>query len=827
MARRVTAAECVSHRAVQQFSIAAPALHMRRISFCSAPVSLFRTYAKALNAVCARIFAEPKKRSRRGKRKVTNEKTNLTSDDALRAAIEASLLKSKSAAKSWYPRLRDHLSRVNHATVANLADRTFLEDLWEDDSVSSTGMGSVKVAPALNDPTFRQWYSERVSAPLPPDETQVEAHLIKLYNDIVSELRKRCDRVARLKLNRVLCAHFPKYLTTVADVGALRFLHRAMGGASSDHPVRAHMSIKRRIDELLGPVSPSDPNGDLDRLSLPWFLYEDLASQTSSNAAAPMVADVNPDEPASSLQPLPATLRRKGLTAVKGYFGTLLELVQVLQNGLTRKEFEDEVQRSNPNLSPSSIGIVINTVAREFDLCVYEGNRYQLSARGLNLLETRDAEEVADHLLTRILGVDHVVTILDGGSRLFVELIADLKAVNAGWTSDFMPRSIISWLASLGVLEQDAQHRCSLTARGKIWATKISWKPESLASPASSPLTPLIEAKHIPVQIDGFPDIAKRLEALNGGKLVFQLDLVRQLHVGLWSHPVRHFTVLTGISGSGKTQLALGYGKAVCDATDGMTERVRIIPVQPAWFDPTPLLGYVSPLTQRYCSAPFLEILLRAADDPERPYVVILDEMNLSHPEQYLAPLLSAMETRGWIELHDLPEDETDVPQRVQYPANLALIGTLNMDETTHGLSDKVLDRAFTLEFWNININDYPGWDEFGVTPGLLSKVKALLSDLGTALSPVRMHFGWRTIEDILRYLSSAVEAGSEETDALDAVIYARVLPKLRGENTARVRQALETTYAVLKEQQLARCSQKLEILIADLRETGSARFWR
>ncbi|WP_212100165.1 McrB family protein [Burkholderia ambifaria] len=749
---------------------------------------------------------------------------DLTSDTALTEAVTASMSAATAAAKSWYPGLKAHLEQVKAATRADFENREFLEELWSNESVSSTGMGSVKVGPALDDPEFRKWFSEAFTEPLPENAAQAEAQLTVLYKELVRRLGEKCGRVARLKLNRVMCARFPQYFTTLADVGKLKFLHRAFGGVASDHPVHAHIAIKRRLEALLGPVVPGGSTGELDRLSLPWFLYEYIADESASVAEPSSTNEVasSPD----GLHPLPASLRRKGLTAIKGNFGTLLEFVQVLQDGLTREEFVDEVRRSNPDLSENSLGTVINTVAREFDLCVRDGDMYRLNARGLNLLETRDPDEFADHLLTKILGVDHVIKALEGGPLALVDLTENLKQVNLGWTSDFMPRSIIAWLTSFEVIHQSQTRKCSLTDRGRTWANKVTWSPEALKI-VDAPTQPPLDAVSATTEAPRFIEVLQRLELINQGKLLLPTDLVRQLHVGLWSHPVRHFAVLTGISGSGKTQLAWHYGLAACRAEDGQTERVRIVPVQPGWFDPTPLFGYVSPLSQQYCSAPFLELLLRAARDPERPYVIILDEMNLSHPEQYLAPLLSAMETRGWIDLHELPEGVTDVPRRVQYPSNLAIIGTLNMDETTHGLSDKVLDRAFTLEFWNVSVDEFPGWDKFELPASLQTSVKNLLGDLSTALAPVRLHFGWRTIEDVLRFLRLAIDAGDTETNALDAIVYAKILPKLRGESTERFHLALSSAHAVLLKRELTRSAEKVSTLVADLKETGTARFWR
>jgi hypothetical protein len=163
----------------------------------------------------------------------------------------------------------------------------------------------------------------------------------------------------------------------------------------------------------------------------------------------------------------------------------------------------------------------------------------------------------------------------------------------------------------------------------------------------------------------------------------------------------------------------------------------------------------------------------------------------------------------------------------VQYPSNLAIIGTLNMDETTHGLSDKVLDRAYTLEFWNIDVNAFPGWSSSPLAPELKQKALLVLTQLADALAPVRLHFGWRTIDDVLSYLAfhGALSLGTQS--ALDNVIYAKVLPKLRGENTGKFKKALQDTLKVFTENELSRCRDKVQSLQDDLTETGSARFWR
>lgn len=748
----------------------------------------------------------------------------ISQDDALKVAVVGAeaLRSSTNGAGRWKKKLISHLDVIRSGIPERLDEREFLQLLFEEEAVAATGMGSVKTAPALGDESFRSWFKNQVVAILqsaPADKTNA---LTAFYSELESQLGSRCGRVPRLKLIRALCAIFPDYFTTVANIGMLTVLNRAMGGNSSAHPVIVQGFVRKRLDDVLGTVSPDNKDAYAERLCLPWYLYEYITSEGRK--------DVPPKTPLNTeLSPLPAIFRRKGLTAMKGSFNTLMSFVQVLKDGLTRQEFEDVIRQENTGLADKSLGPVINAVSREFGICSRVDDVYQLSAQGLNLLNTRDPDELAEYLLTHILGIDNILKLLEKHELARPDAIKVLQLVNPGWTASFSPNAMLGWLVSLDVISLIAVSGSPvyrLTERGARWAEKITWEPELLPSEEEES-TFRLEAHLAGVRIPQFNDLLTKLKSRIAGQLVYESSLVQELHAGLWFHPVRHFVVLTGISGSGKTQLALNYSLSLCDVSNNDHERVRIIPVQPGWFDPAPLLGYVNPITQTYRSAPFLELILRAAEDPERPYVAILDEMNLSHPEQYLAPILSAMETQGWIDLHNFPDDISDVPAKVRYPANLAIIGTLNMDETTHGLSDKVLDRAYTLEFWNIAVEDSPVWKITKLSASEKEKAKTVLTELTKALSIVRLHFGWRTVSDVLSYIEFYSACGDEQSSALDAAIYAKVLPKVRGEGTTRFQAALQDIQALFKREGLSRCEKKVSELIADLDETGAARFWR
>ena len=194
-----------------------------------------------------------------------------------------------------------------------------------------------------------------------------------------------------------------------------------------------------------------------------------------------------------------------------------------------------------------------------------------------------------------------------------------------------------------------------------------------------------------------------------------------------------------------------------------------------------------------------------------------------------MAPLLSAMETGGSIEIHYRGEKFDGVPNRIPYPNNLVLIGTVNMDETTHGLVDKLLDRAFTLEFWKVDVDEWPGWQGSDLSTDETNRVKAILKELMDALEPARLHFGYRVIEEIVAFLTlRQFEKDSLHWQkALDSVIYAKVLPKLRGDDSTRIREALSNCNEVLDKYGLSDSAEKVQELSDDLKATGSARFWR
>lgn len=166
--------------------------------------------------------------------------------------------------------------------------------------------------------------------------------------------------------------------------------------------------------------------------------------------------------------------------------------------------------------------------------------------------------------------------------------------------------------------------------------------------------------------------------------------------------------LLQGISGTGKTTLARAFAKSINNASNEAQEKqyCEIVRVQAGWRDREDLLGHFNAFEKRFYTKETLQALYRAQQPKfnDTLQIILLDEMNLSQPEQYFADFLSLMETpdRAEINLLDSANDkapELFVDKRaIRIPPNVWFIGTANHDETTKEFADKTYDRAHVME---------------------------------------------------------------------------------------------------------------------------------
>jgi MoxR-like ATPase len=268
--------------------------------------------------------------------------------------------------------------------------------------------------------------------------------------------------------------------------------------------------------------------------------------------------------------------------------------------------------------------------------------------------------------------------------------------------------------------------------------------------------------------------------------LIISDRTLRRFHVSIRT---RGFVILSGISGTGKTWLSDAYAEAI-------GAEYLLVPVAPNWTTNEDLLGYLNPLDNTYHDTA-LSVFLRAAareyeeatraDRQPHQYILTLDEMNLARVEYYFAKFLSAMEERM---RKGTAEIELSPSQSVSLTPNLLFVGTVNMDETTHGFADKVFDRAQLIEMEAPRdaIADHIGSAAF----------RDSLLDFYDAVEPAKP-FAFRVVDDVKAYVGESDSLDVAWQEAVDEQILQKVLPKLTGADPA-VRLSLDRILELCEE---------------------------
>ncbi|MDV4151761.1 AAA family ATPase [Clostridium sp. AL.422] len=305
---------------------------------------------------------------------------------------------------------------------------------------------------------------------------------------------------------------------------------------------------------------------------------------------------------------------------------------------------------------------------------------------------------------------------------------------------------------------------------------------------------------------------------------IYDLELINNIYVSLKTKP---FIILSGISGTGKSKLVELFANALgATISNG---RFNLIPVKPDWSDSTDILGYRD-IEGKFNPGIISKIAYKAMLNPEVPYFICLDEMNLARVEYYFSDILSLIETRRFnddneiitnnlLSKEQIGRDAAAISKYgdVYIPQNLYIIGTVNMDETTFPFSKKVLDRANTIEFNEVNL-DYSFDDEESIEKpiskvyhndllksefikisqcklykDIAAKVINDLIDINNVLESHNQHFGYRVRDEIVFYMIYSLRDNlMTYEEAFDYCVTQKILPKISGSS--------DETLDVLKE---------------------------
>ena len=282
--------------------------------------------------------------------------------------------------------------------------------------------------------------------------------------------------------------------------------------------------------------------------------------------------------------------------------------------------------------------------------------------------------------------------------------------------------------------------------------------------------------------------------------LFYNVDTLRLFISGF---AAARLIILQGISGTGKTSLPYAFGKFI-------QNDVTIASVQPSWRDRTELFGYFNEFTKRFNETEVLKKMYEARfmDDVS---VIILDEMNIARVEYYFAELLSILEMPSrdeWV-VSLVPtvwptDPELFFDGKFKLPPNMWYVGTINNDDSTFAVTDKVYDRAIP-----IDINTKGKYFEAPLTDPIYLNYKHLeeLFDEAKAKYPVseealkkfaelddyviehfRIAFGNRILKQLKDFVPVYVGCGGKEIDGIDFILAHKILRKFESLNISYIR---------------------------------------
>ncbi len=305
-----------------------------------------------------------------------------------------------------------------------------------------------------------------------------------------------------------------------------------------------------------------------------------------------------------------------------------------------------------------------------------------------------------------------------------------------------------------------------------------------------------------------------RLFACSKLRLFYDLRLIRHF---VASFGAARIIILQGISGTGKTSLPYAFGKFVQKDT-------TVVSVQPAWRERTELYGYFNEFTKRYTETDFLSAIYEG-NFYRDPHVVILDEMNIARVEYYFAEMLSILEMpleSEWkIDVVNAMWDNDPCQikaGKVQISNNVWFVGTINNDDSTFAVADKVYDRAIPIDLDakadpfecemtgpvhvstdHINALFAQAKEMYPVSQEVLDKLETMNTYL---INNFKLAFGNRIMKQLKDYVPCYIACGGTEMEAVDFMVAKKVLRKFESlslgfmlDELARLNNFLDKTF--------------------------------
>lgn len=383
------------------------------------------------------------------------------------------------------------------------------------------------------------------------------------------------------------------------------------------------------------------------------------------------------------------------------------------------------------------------------------------------------------------------------GEDAFDNYVFKLQLIDTG------SQDLRQWLDSIVEGREDSYDKSPIEWKEKMTIRSVVPKGELSVKDGTNPFMQFLQEKGFQYNVEFIEDFLLGLKA-------------------------KRFMIFCGGTGTGKTKLAQLY----CEFIGAEN---RIVPVGSNWTDSKYMMGYRNAITKDVERKDALKLIEASVECPEKPFFLILDEMNLSHIERYFSEFLSVMESNDKMRA---PDDK-----ELELKDNLFIIGTMNLDETTYSISPKVLDRANVMVFEPADIEEYLGNigqpfffkgdvkylnDCMDCRSGkrkandLLHEINdgsimSFLVELQKSMKEMKMPFGYRTVDEVMRFIYSAwIYEGKPKNfnwkRYMESQVLMKILPKIHGD--VSLKPGLTELKSLLFRNDMPKASEKVRQMI-------------
>ncbi|MGG7579735.1 McrB family protein [Rhizobium sp. Nf11,1] len=635
-------------------------------------------------------------------------------------------------AREWRRKYSEQVRRVQDADWEEWRTPAFQEMIWDSPAVASIGPGqSVTVRGAYEDEGLARLLFDARGSLTDLALEQRGGRLQKLYDEVMTRVfPTHSKRRPRARLTRLLAAMFPEDMTSIADANRIwRVQRRLSAPRVSGDFIAQHPTVRSALQDAVGKAETLEQK--VDQAIFAWFLWQKYFGKPDEGAVVTQAAQ----REASAVPPfsiLPANAQRRSLTCVKGNIELLMAMVREAEHGISRQDLVTVILTEATQLNAASAGNILSQAMGGLGLLRVDGSDiYRPTDRGLELLTVDDPSAVLrGPLIGRVFGMGHLLLMVrrEPGVLKPTDAAKRLQSHVPTWKSTQPGSHICTWARLVGLIDvQNPGGVLVLTDDGEDYAAALpedfeaQWSFHSGDEALSGAMEfaedrPTVSS--VAIRRYDIDTIVEEGCFLPPDEIRAALELLRR----------KKNIILQGPPGTGKTWLAKRLGYSLIGARDH--QRLTAVQFQPTLSYEDFVRGWRPDGTKglQLVDGVFLDAVAAATQEPQTPYVLVIEEINRGNPAQIFGEMLTLIEDskRNEDEALRLAYPRT-IEERRYVPDNLYIIGTMNVADRSLALVDLALRRRFSFVSLAPQFND--AWSKWLLDRGAPARLVSLIGE--------------------------------------------------------------------------------------------------